>query len=168
VNNLYVTKITAGIVVLEGGLDSLHDQLKEIHQNVNEKIRSRFSDYFDDLVNLKDVTCDLEAITSTEEIPLSPNAVGTSSPIDSLENGFRIVLKEIPSIEKQHRLSDRQCTYDCIGVQSLSGGQQALLGLALVFSCALSGQRSPVYFLDEVCVGIMLHDLKVIFEVDIV
>lgn len=117
-NNLYVTKITAGIVVLEGGLDSLHDQLKEIHQNVNEKIRSRFSDYFDDLVNLKDVTCDLEAITSTEEIPLSPNAVGTSSPIDSLENGFRIVLKEIPSI--------------------------------------------------EVCVGIMLHDLKVIFEVDIV
>lgn len=150
-------KITAAIGVLEDGLDELHEQLKQTHCEVYEKIRRRFSDYFDDMVRLKDTTCDLECIV-TSDLQYDCDAPDLFKATDLLENGFRIVLKPSSPLrgkaggaraEKKGEHEDERGVG--AGVQGLSGGQQALLGLALVFSCALSSQPSPVYFLDEVC-----------------
>jgi chromosome segregation ATPase len=171
--------------MLESGLSRLHQQLKQTHWEVYEKIRQRFSDYFDDLVHLKDTRCDLIPVTSTTSISAlndSPffgqkNAhEGTIEgdevhhcaddvKVDELENGFKIVLTDASlsrssssnilcsSGDSEREEEEGKSAGQGQGqrrVQGLSGGQQALLGLALVFSCALSTQRSPVYFLDEV------------------
>lgn len=153
----FLLQITMGISILNEGLERLHQQLKRTHWQVYEKIRQRFADYFDDLVQIKDTKCDLIPVTFTTTSP--DCGVGVA---DELENGFKIVLTN-------SALRDRNLSNKCeeitsvvgeglgekdgdstLGVHGLSGGQQALLGLSLLFSCALSGQRSPIYFLDEV------------------
>jgi hypothetical protein len=165
--------------MLESGLERLHQQLKQTHWQVYEKIRQRFSDYFDDLVHLKDTRCDLVPVTTTfdaegkVEEGLASDSTSIVCEADQLENGFRIVLTDalLPRCgsgsdglrttrvrvrggeeeEEEERYEEGELKPEAgLGVQGLSGGQQALLGLALVFACALSSQRSPVYFLDEV------------------
>jgi chromosome segregation ATPase len=149
--------------VLEGGLETLQQQLKQTHWEVYKKIRQRFSHYFDDLVQLKDIKCDLIPVTTpalpefsstTVQDSSKPEAVTDGCDVDALEDGFKIVLLETRPLclARSHYSEEPPQAHaqSGLGVQGLSGGQQALLGLALVFSCALSSQRSPVYFLDEV------------------
>ena len=135
---------------MESGLERLDQQLRDVHYSCYERIRKRFSDYSCDLLQTEN-TYDIVPLTNDEQSDDNCDLL-------NLENGLRIVVCSVPSCKKvvDNRCGDgidEVCNSICkVRIEALSGGQQALLGLALVFACSLSNgnQRSPLYILDEV------------------
>ena len=105
------------------------------------------------MIHVPDMSFDLipVLVSSSTSHQSCMSALALSNNADILENGFRIQLAKKTSLPSENASSFiMSTTDDSHTLQGLSGGQQTLVGLALLFSCALGGKRSPVYFLDEI------------------
>jgi ABC-type lipoprotein export system ATPase subunit len=141
--------------MLRNGVLEAQVNLDERHFSAYCRLRESFQTYFKQFIPgpvLGDILpmFVVDAHNSIKECRLIPSTI-------LLENGLHFILRAsqsstvaTPQLTNLRPPDSIHFEAETIrAVSELSGGQQALLGLAFVFACALD-KLSPVYLLDEV------------------
>eukprot|EP01041_Mallomonas_annulata_P005214 gene5214-10434_t len=171
-------QIRHSLVVLQEGVTKANALIKDLHNKTYDQLRERCSRYFSDLVpgrraDLVKVNEDrledgLQFVLGEEGGGGGRGGGGVKEQScverDGVEEGDEDEDEDNTDTEKERGTgsgtgswrgggggggSGKLTTITHRGVQGLSGGQKALLGLAFVFASALL-KRSPLYLLDEV------------------
>jgi uncharacterized protein YoxC len=140
----FLDKTSKCMSVLQSSLEDIERTVDAINASAYAKINARFSRYFADLVPGKYAT--LHPVS--DDLKKGLKFCLTKGPSSVTENASRA--SHIPASQQEISTSKRSASQQNLrSVAELSGGQQALMALSLVFSCALH-RGSPIYLFDEV------------------